>query len=104
VDYSNNNQITHSSPDEFIGDLRTVWQNAAMVCSDNATLVIRFGGISDRNANSRYLIKTSLKGSGWRIRTIREAGSAINGKRQADSFLRRRSNPMLEYDVWAVRD
>ncbi len=104
VDYSNHNQLTHSSPDEFILDMKTVWQNASRVCSDDATMVIRFGGISDRKANPIDLIKKSLKASGWTIQTIRAAGSATDGKRQADAFLRHRSRPMLECDVWAVRD
>jgi hypothetical protein len=103
VDYDKHNQLSHSSPDEFIRDLGIVWRNAAGVCSGKAVLVARFGGISDRKANPLDLIKASLKGSGWKLQTIHKAGSAIDGKRQADSFLRRRSKPMLEYDVWAVR-
>ena len=47
--------------------------------------------------------KSSLSDSGWRITTIREAGTATEGKRQADAFLRTKSKPMVEYDVWATR-
>jgi hypothetical protein len=103
VEYSADSQLTHSSPDQFIIDLRTVWRNAAKVCGDTATLVVRFGGISDRKVNPRDLIKESLKDSGWKVQTIHDAGFATDGKRQADAFLRRRSHPMLEYDVWARR-
>src|SRR5262249_25534121 len=85
-------------------DLKTVWRNAATVCSSGATLVIRFGGISDRNANPLDLIKGSLKESGWKLQTVHEAGSATKGKRQADAFLRHRTVPMHEYDVWATRE
>jgi len=103
VDYSNHDQVVHSSPEDFAADLRQVWRNAADVSTDDAKMVIRFGGITDRRANPLELIKTSLNESGWGITTIRQAGSATEGKRQADSFLRTKTKPMVEYDVWSVR-
>lgn len=103
VDYTNRNQVVHSSPRDFATDLRQVWRNAEDVCAEDAKMVIRFGGITDRHADPLDLIKSSLSGSGWRITTIREAGSATEGKRQADAFLRTKSKPMVEYDVWATR-
>jgi hypothetical protein len=103
VDYTHHDQIVHSSPEVFIADLRKVWRNAENVCAEDATMVIRFGGITDRRANPMDLIKGSLIDSGWRIKTARRAGTATAGKRQANSFLRTRSKPMLEYDVWAVK-
>ena len=66
-------------------------------------MVIRFGGIADRRANPLNVIKNSLAKSGWRITTIKEAGSATEGKRQADTFLRSKSQSMVEYDVWATK-
>lgn len=101
VDYTNRDQVIHSSPEDFVADLRRVWRNAATVCTDDARLVIRFGGITDRRANPLDLVKSSLAGSGWRIATIRKAGSAMEGKRQADTFLRTKTTPLVEYDVWA---
>lgn len=103
VDYSISNQITHSSPDDFISDLRKVWRNAACVCAENARMVIRFGGIADRRADPIELVKNSLNDSGWRITTIRKAGSAVQGKRQADAFLRTKTEPMTEYDLWTIK-
>lgn len=103
VDYSNGNQVVHSSIEDFEADLRQVWRNASWVCADNAKLIIRFGGISDRRANPLDLIKSSLTDSGWRITTICKAGSASDGRRQADAFLRAKTRPMIEYDVWATR-
>lgn len=103
VDYSNHDQVVHSSPENFAADLRQVWCNVGNVCADDAKMIIRFGGITDRRSNPLDLIKSSLGGSSWRISTIREAGSAIEGKRQADTFLRIKTKPMVEYDVWAVR-
>lgn len=103
VDYANSRQVVHSSPDEFANDLRSVWLNAAPVCKKSAIMVVRFGGISDRRASPLEIIKHSFKDSGWRITTIKNAGTASDGKRQADSFLRRQSKPLDEYDVWARR-
>lgn len=102
VDYSNVGQVIHSSPEDFAADLRRVWSNAANVCTDDASMVIRFGGITDRRADPLDLIKRSLRDSGWHLDTVRAAGSATEGKRQADAFLRTRSKPMIEYDISAT--
>ena len=101
VDYSNRDQLQHSSPNAFAEDLRKVWRNIALVRTQDASLVIRFGGISDRRADPLKVIKSSLRNSGWKIKTIRKAGSSADGKRQADSFLKKRTSPLSEYDVWA---
>jgi DNA methylase len=103
VDYTNRDQIVHSNPEAFAADLRQVWRNAAAVCARDATMIIRFGGITDRRVNPLDLVKSSLGESGWRITTIREAGCATRGKRQADAFLRTKTKPIVEFDVWAVR-
>lgn len=101
VDYTSERQLVHSSPDDFAADLHKVWNNVAEVCMPEATLIVRFGGIADRRAEPLQLAKDSFKGSAWRLVTIRNAGSALQGKRQADTFLRNRSNPLVEYDLWA---
>lgn len=103
VDYRSRDQVVHSSPEDFVTDLRRVWRNAAGVCADEATMVVRFGSIADRSADPLDLIKNSLNESGWRITTIHRAGSASEGKRQADAFLRIKTKAMVEYDVWARR-
>ena len=103
VEYVNNEQVAHSSPDEFAADLRKVWQNVADSTSLTAQLVVRFGGISDRRADPLSLLKHSFLDSGWCIARILTAGSAREGKRQADSFLRKKSSPLAEYDVWASK-
>lgn len=104
VDYDSRNQVVHSSPENFAADLHQVWCNAENCCADNAKMVVRFGGISDRDADPIEIIKSSLADSGWRVATIRRAGSAAQGKRQANTFLRKRSKPVFEFDVWATRD
>jgi hypothetical protein len=101
VDYRSGGQLVHSSPRDFADDLRKVWKNARQWSTSNANLVIRFGGISNRAIDPPALIKSSLQDSGWKITTIRSAGMADAGKRQADAFLRLRSEPIVECDVWA---
>lgn len=101
VDYRQVGQLEHSSPECFSQELRKVWLNAALACDQGARLVVRFGGISDRKADPLSILKDSLRDSGWRISTIHTAGKADLGKRQADSFLRSRSKPLEEYDLWA---
>ena len=100
VAYSSEQQIIHSSPDAFAADLRAVWNNVAAVTRPTARLVVRFGGISDRRAEPMQLLKESFRGTAWRMTTAKHAGSAHAGRRQADSFLRRRTKPTTEYDVW----
>lgn len=101
VDYTNERQVVHSSPDDFAADLCKVWNNAAKFCALDATLVVRFGGIADRRAEPLELAKSSFNSSAWRLVTIHDAGSAREGKRQADAFLRNRSKPVVEHDLWA---
>lgn len=102
VDYATTGQLEHSSPEAYVRQLRKVWQNAASVCRSNARMVIRFGGIRDRDVEPLDLIKLSLGDSGWRILAVHQAGTASRGRRQAESFLAESSNPVSEYDVWAT--
>jgi hypothetical protein len=103
VDYRHGEQVGHGSPEAFADDLRTVWTNAASVSDVDARLIVRFGGIADRAADPLDILKHSLKDSGWRTQTLRPAGTAHAGKRQADTFLRRSTAPRAEYDLWARR-
>jgi hypothetical protein len=103
IDYIHPEQVGHSSPESFAADLRRVWVNTAAYCADHARLVVRFGGITNRRVNPIDVVRDSLRESGWRIATLRNAGTAHAGKRQADSFLRTATQAVIEYDVWAVR-
>jgi hypothetical protein len=94
--------LRHESPNIFVSELRRVWRSASIVCLGRARLVCRFGGICDRNADPLDLIKDSFKDTDWRVTTIRRAGSAIEGKRQASQFGGRSSPiPRQEFDVYA---
>lgn len=101
VDYSSERQVVHSSPHDFATDLRKVWNNAAAACTPDATLIVRFGGIGDRRAAPLELAKSSFRNSAWRLVTIRNAPSALNGRRQSDAFLRNKRKPVEEHDLWA---
>jgi hypothetical protein len=103
-DYSNRRQLEHSSPEVFSQELRQVWANAAIHSHDGARLVIRFGGINDRQADPISVVKESLKGSGWELVTIVAAGRSSSGKRQVEHFGRgERWTPVEEFDIWAVK-
>jgi len=104
TDYSAEEQLTHLSPDDFAGDLASVWSRTAKVMREGAHLVVRFGGINDREADPLEVIKSSLVPTRWRLTTIRSAGSAAAGRRQALAFAAEQATPRREYDIWAVRE
>jgi hypothetical protein len=95
-------QLAHNSPTSFSEQLSQVWRNIESACTPNARLVCRFGGINDRDVDPLELLKDSFKNTSWRLVTIRGAGTAHNGKRQASQFgIRVTSKPRKEYDVYA---
>jgi hypothetical protein len=96
--------MSHGDPDEFAKQLGKVWNNAAAASMPNARLVCRFGAIHDRKRDPLEIIKKSFDDSGWRVATLHEAGTASNGKRQAQQFgIKEHKAPRKEYDVYAVR-
>lgn len=102
VQYSAEGQLEHSSKDGFALELKQVWQNVGLVCNQGAKLIVRFGAINSRKTDSLKLIKQSFIETGWRIQTLRSAGSASKGRRQAYHFSDRNKEPLEEYDVWAI--
>jgi hypothetical protein len=102
VDYSNHNQIVHKSPIDFADDLKKVWRNVRGHSSEKTRLVVCFGGLADRRACPRNILRSSLRESGWRILTVKPAGDASLGRRQANTFLRKSSDPIDEHIVWAA--
>ena len=103
VDYSNEDQLPHQSPDTFSSELKKVWYKIAKISENGARLVIRFGGINYRKADPKEIIKDSLSKSGWKIMTILGAGSASRGKRQAEHFSKSITSAQEEFDVWAYK-
>ena len=102
VDYSQSGQIAHDSPESFVTQLASVWRNCASVSKAGARLVIRFGRINDRPVEHFDILRESLRGSGWRIQTRKDAGTAASGKRQAQHF-GVRSKAQRESDIWAIK-
>jgi DNA methylase len=101
VAYTYDDQLRHTSPEEFSSQLALVWRNVAAHCRPQARLVVRFGGINDRKQDPQGILRDSLARSGWRVLTARPAGSASSGKRQAEHFARRQTKPVEERDVYA---
>ena len=94
----------HSSPEYFARQLGKVWKNAALMSKPRARLVCRFGGIQDRKHDCVAILKDSFSDSGWQLTTLRNAGSANSGRRQATQFGKnQRKQPLQEYDVYARR-
>lgn len=101
VDYDQpHSQLSHNDPDSFADQLRRVWQNVASKCRSGARLIYRFGGINDRSNDPIDIAKASLRDTPWRLTTIRPAGTAAHGKRQAHQF-GNKSKPREEYDLYA---
>jgi hypothetical protein len=101
VEYSNDRQLVHGSPHLFSEQLRSVWENVAAVAAPGAQLIVRFGGIADRKVEPLKILKDSLDGSPWLLTTVKRAGSADSGKRQAIHFATTRNVPKAEHDAWA---
>jgi hypothetical protein len=103
VDYSTKNQLRHWSEKVFISDLRKVWTNAAERSNPDGRLVIRFGALPSKSDKSpSELLKESLTDSGWKLTTIRNAGSPKESIRQANQFKNTTGNYIEEIDAFAV--
>jgi hypothetical protein len=100
VDYGPTLQLNHGSASKFADELRKVWRNVNVCAASNARMVIRFGTINDRPVDPVSLIKESLGDTGWRITTIRSAGTALDGKRQAATFVQTDKPFNSEIDVY----
>lgn len=104
VDYSNDGQLDHPSPQDFARQLQLVWRNVAQVALPKARMKVRFGDIGDRTADPLLILKESLRSTSWRLQTIVPAGSADSGKRQAAHFAGARRGARAEFDAWCRRE
>ena len=103
--------VAHPSPTaqaQAIADL-TGYEDAATLrwqqaCVQAAKLVCRFGALPSCQKEPRDLFRRSLAEAdcGWRINTIREAGTSQHGRRQCDQFGTGKNKPVEEIDVYAV--
>jgi hypothetical protein len=85
VSYNCRDQISHLSPENFSKSLSLVWNNAASVASRNIRMVIRFGALPSRKADSDKIFRDSLKFSNapWEIYRTRQVGDSNLGRRQS---------------------
>lgn len=104
VDYSMEGQLRHGSPEALVGQLREAWRHAAAVCTRDARMVVRFGGINDRRADPLAIIEESFRDSGWAVTDRQPAGAASAGRRQANHFARTATEAIGEHDIWALRE
>lgn len=107
VQYADENQMAHTSPEEFAEQLSQVWEAAAACSHPGARMVVRFGGIHDRGeADPREILRRSIQVTdcGWRLVATRSAGLATSGKRQASQFKRALKKPMEEHDFFVRLD
>jgi hypothetical protein len=103
VAYEGPPQLGRGSRAKFGDDLAEVWRNVAKGCSPNASLIVRFGVLPSVQVDARALLKRTFDkaDAGWRILTIRNAGTAREGKRQSDQFSMSSSSPLAEFDLHA---
>ncbi len=104
VEYSQKGQLSHRGKDQFIANLASVWKKTATLSVKNGNLIIRFGAIPSAKTNPSDIVRKSiaLADAGWRIHTIKNAGLASEGRRQAEQFIRSKSKPIHEIDVYAT--
>ncbi len=104
VDYRTDDQLSHHSEAEFVSDLAVVWKRTAEVCVPGSKLVCRFGALPSCDKDPRTLFGRSLEEAncGWKIKTIRDAGTSQHGRRQCDQFGTGKNQPLEEIDVYAV--
>ncbi len=93
-------QLEHSGADHFAAEMRRVWQNVAAHTMTSARLIIRYGGIHDRNAEPMEVLKKSLVDSGWKMKTAKAVPDSDSGRRQVRQFQAEPKKAITEYDVY----
>ena len=106
VDYSSNHQLGMGTPDVFTDSLAAVWKGVAEACVPGAHLHVRLGSLPSNPSDPRGILRTSIARSEapWRIRSLRRAGDAGMGKRQATQFGRKLGRAVEEFDLHATLD
>lgn len=101
VDYRQpEGQLEHSGADHFAAEMRRVWKNVASQTTEGARLIIRYGGIHDRDATPMDVLKKSLVDSGWKVMTARAVPDSDRGRRQVRQFQAEPKKAITEYDVY----
>jgi hypothetical protein len=96
-------QLEHTSAAQFSAGMARVWKNIAKRASSDARLVIRFGGIHDRDADPMEVLKASLADTGWKLATVKTVPDADRGRRQVRQFQASPKKSIAEHDVYCRR-
>jgi hypothetical protein len=103
-DYEADRQMRQTDHEVFASDLARVWDNVARHCRDGARLDVRFGAVPSAPVEPEVLLRRSIKLSSapWRVGSVRPAGTARCGRRQADQFGFASAGPLQEIDLCAT--
>jgi hypothetical protein len=93
-------QLEHSGADHFAAEMGRVWKNVANHTTKSARLIIRYGGIHDRDAEPMDVLKKSLVDSGWKMKTAKAVPDSDSGRRQVRQFQAEPKKAITEYDVY----
>lgn len=96
-------QLEHTGAARFAAEMGRVWKNVATRTAEGVRLIIRYGGIHDRNAEPMDVLRASLVDSGWRIVTAKAAPDSDTGRRQVRQFQTTPKKAITEYDVYCHR-
>lgn len=96
-------QLEHSGADHFAAEMGRVWRNVACRTTEDARLIIRYGGIHDRNAVPMDVLKKSFDDSGWTMKTARAVPDSDAARRQVVQFGAKPMKAITEYDVYCHR-
>lgn len=96
-------QLEHTGAAHFSAEMARVWKNVARRSSADARLIIRFGGIHDRDADPMDVLRDSLADSGWLMVTVRRVPDADSGRRQVRQFQASPRKSIAEHDVYCRR-
>lgn len=96
-------QLEHSGADHFAAEMRRVWKNVAAHTAMGARLIIRYGGIHDRDAEPMDVLKKSLIDSGWSMKTAKAVPDSDRGRRQVRQFQAQPKKAITEHDVYCHR-
>ncbi len=96
-------QLAHTGAKHFSNEMNRVWKNVAERTTKNARLIIRYGGIHDREAEPMDVLKASLVDSGWRMVTAKAVPDSDSGRRQVRQFQTEPKKAIAEYDVYCHR-
>ncbi|MFO0564671.1 MAG: hypothetical protein U0263_03355 [Polyangiaceae bacterium] len=83
--------------------MNRVWKNVAERTTKRARLIIRYGGIHDREAEPMDVLRASLVDSGWKMVTTKAVPDSDSGRRQVRQFQAKPKTAITEYDVYCHR-